>query len=410
MPIVRPFKAVRPTRDKAHLVASRSYVTYSPAQLRSKLTENPYSFLHVIHPDMTATQLHRITNLNERFEQVRKRYASFLEEGVLVRDETPSLYIYRQSRDHRSYTGIIAAVSVDDYLKGSVKRHEHTLSSRESTFVDYLNITRMNAEPVLLIAEYSHTIESIIDRHLRHRPEYDFTTTNRDHHQLWIIQDADDIQAISSAYAQMEAFYIADGHHRLGSSAQLYERYTDSDLSEQHPLRYCLSYIINERDVRIYEYNRIVRDLNGLTPAEFLKKLESCFDMRAIPNAQVPAHASELTMYVGGSWYHLTWKKSNATIDAQRLTDDVLTPILGIHDLRKDKRVQFIEGPAGLDELANRVDRAGDGVGFSLYPVSIEALKHVADSSGSMPPKSTWIEPKLRSGLIVYELNPKHEH
>ncbi|MFM7813800.1 MAG: DUF1015 domain-containing protein [Flavobacteriales bacterium] len=405
MPKVRPFKAVRPTRDKAHLVASRSYVTYSPSQLRSKLTENPYSFLHVIHPDMTATQLHRITNLHERFEQVKSRYDSFLAEGVLVRDETPSLYIYRQSRDHRSYTGIIAAVSVEDYLTGKVKRHEHTLSSRESTFVDYLNITRMNAEPVLLISEYSHVIENTIDRYLKHRPEYDFTTTNRDHHQLWMIEDHDDIEAILHAYGEMDAFYIADGHHRLGSSAQLYERNAGESLSDQHALRYCLSYIINERDVRIYEYNRVVRDLNGHTPAEFLRRLEMVFHVQHISAAQVPAHPGELTCYLGGDWYHLIWKEESNVIDAQRLTDDVLTPILGVYDLRKDKRVQFVEGPAGLEEINQRIDRLMDGVGFSLFPVGMEAIKHVADTGGSMPPKSTWIEPKLRSGLIVYELN-----
>lgn len=405
MPRVRPFKAVRPTRDKAHLVASRSYVTYSPAQLRSKLTENPYSFLHVIHPDMTATQLHRITNLHERFEQVKSRYETFLAEGVLVRDETPSLYIYRQSRDHRSYTGIIAAVSVEDYLSGKIKRHEHTLSSRESTFVDYLDITRMNAEPVLLISEYSHVIEHIIDRYLKHRPEYDFTTTNRDHHQLWMIDDSNDIEAIHRAYGEMEAFYIADGHHRLGSSAQLFQRHAEGSLAEHHPLRYCLSYILNDRDVRIYEYNRIVRDLNGHTPAEFLHRLETMFDVQLLPSAQVPAQAGQLTCYLSGNWYRLTWKERSNVIDAQRLTDDVLTPILGVLDLRKDKRVQFVEGPAGLDEITQRVNRLTDGVGFSLYPVSMNELKHVADSDGSMPPKSTWIEPKLRSGLIVYELN-----
>lgn len=387
------------------MVASRSYVTYSPAQLRSKLTENPYSFLHVIHPDMTATQLHRITNLHERFEQVKSRYETFLAEGVLVRDETPSLYIYRQSRDHRSYTGIIAAVSVEDYLSGKIKRHEHTLSSRESTFVDYLDITRMNAEPVLLISEYSHVIEHIIDRYLRHRPEYDFTTTNRDHHQLWMIDDSTDIEAIHRAYGEMEAFYIADGHHRLGSSAQLFERNAAESLPEQHPLRYCLSYILNERDVRIYEYNRIVRDLNGHTPAEFLRKLEAFFDVQHLSSAQVPAQSGQLTCYLDGNWYSLAWRTASDLIDAQRLTDDVLTPILGVHDLRKDKRVQFVEGPAGLDEMTQRVNRLMDGVGFSLYPVAMDALKQVADSGGSMPPKSTWIEPKLRSGLIVYELN-----
>ena len=403
MPSLLPFPAVRPTRDKVHLVASRSYVSYTALQLRSKLTENPYSFLHIIHPDMTATNLHKTVDLSERFTQVRGKYDSFLAEGILQRDKTPSLYIYRQIKAGHAFTGIIGAVSVDDYLNGNIKIHEKTIAKREETFVQYLNITKINAEPVLLMARDSRVVDDLIAKKTLERPEYDFTTTNKVHHQFWIVDDAESIQAIAQAYEEQEAFYIADGHHRSSSSALLFEKHKASITAADDPMRYCLAYILPEENVRIYEYNRVVKDLNGLTTDELLSALRSHFSIEKQQSAYHPHHKREMGMYTGGIWYSLKLRESTDELDVQLLTDLVLTPILGIGDLRKDKRIGFVEGPKGLYYLQQTVDKQGDGVAFTLYPLAVADIKHIADAGKTMPPKSTWVEPKLRSGLVVYE-------
>lgn len=403
MPSLRPFNAVRPTRDKVHLVASRSYVSYTALQLRSKLTENPYSFLHIIHPDMTATNLHKTIDLRERFKQVRGKYDEFLAEGILKRDETPSLYIYRQIKSGHAFTGIIGAVSVDDYLNGAIKVHEKTISKREETFVQYLDITKINAEPVLLMARDSKTIDDIIAQKTLERSEYDFTTTNKVHHQFWVLDDAGAIEAITQAYAQQDAFYIADGHHRSSSSALLFEKHKQSITSENDPMRYCLAFILSEENVRIYEFNRIVKDLNGLSADEVIERLKTSFEVSHSTSSFHPHRKGEMGMYLDNNWYKLTLKESSDTLDVQLLTDLVLEPIFGISDLRKDKRIAFMEGPKGLDTLSQAIDKQGTGAAFTLFAPTVGDIKRIADAGQTMPPKSTWVEPKLRSGLVVYE-------
>ncbi len=403
MPSLLPFRAVRPARDKVHLVASRSYVSYSTQQLRAKLTENPFSFLHIIHPDMTATNLHKTTDLRERFQQVRNKYETFLAESILLRDEKPGLYIYRQIKAGHAFTGIIGAVSVDDYLNGRIKIHEKTIAKREETFVQYLDITKLNAEPVLLMARDSQRIDDIIAEKTRERPEYDFTTTNKVHHQFWVIEDDSSIQSITAEYARQDAFYIADGHHRSSSSALLFEKHQSSISTDSDPMRYCLAYILPEENVRIYEFNRVVKDLHGLSSDAFLQALSTSFTIEKKLTSYHPHRKGEMGMYVEGSWYCLSLRHSSDELDVQMLTDIVLQPILGIGDLRKDKRIAFVEGPKGTEALQQAVDKQGDGVAFTLFPLTVSDIKRIADAGQAMPPKSTWVEPKLRSGLVVYE-------
>jgi uncharacterized protein (DUF1015 family) len=403
MPSLLPFRAVRPVRDKVHLVASRSYVSYTALQLRSKLTENPYSFLHIIHPDMTATNLHKTVDLGERFKQVRGKYDEFLAEGILQRDDTPSLYIYRQIKAGHAFTGIIGAVSVDDYLSGKIKIHEKTIAKREETFVQYLDITKINAEPVLLMARDSKTIDDIIAEKTRERPEYDFTTTNKVHHQFWLIDDAASIEAIAQAYATQDAFYIADGHHRSSSSALLFEKHKESISNENDAMRYCLAYILSEENVRIYEFNRIVKDLNGLSATEVIERLSHSFEIAPSHTAVHPHRKGEMGLYIENNWYKLALKEASEVLDVQLLTDLVLEPIFGISDLRKDKRISFMEGPKGLEALSQTVDKQGTGAAFTLFAPTVDDIKRIADAGQTMPPKSTWVEPKLRSGLVVYE-------
>lgn len=400
---VAPFRAVRPSRDKAHLVATRSYVSYTSKQLRSKLIENPFSFLHIIHPDMSATKLHKTTNLDERFVQVRKKYERFLQDEILIKEEKPAYYIYRQIKNGHPFTGIICAVSVQDYLDGKIKIHEQTLARREETFVKYLDITNINAEPVLLMSENSSIIEDIYEKYLNTRPEYDFTTMTKARHQLWIIDDAKDIDAVSSAYGNMDALYIADGHHRSSSSARLAAMRREKGKSNEAS-EFCLAYILSENNVRIYEYNRIVKDLNNLSEEEFLKAIRHSFYVNEAPANYKPMGKGEFSMYLNKQWYALNLKHHENKLDAQVLSDLVLMPILGITDLRKDKRITFLEGPKGMEGLRSTVDKNKGGVAFGLFPVAIQEIKHIADEHQTMPPKSTWVEPKLRSGLVVYEL------
>jgi uncharacterized protein (DUF1015 family) len=401
---VEPFKAVRPVRDKAHLVASRSYVSYNPRQLRSKLTENPFSFLHIIHPDMTATKLHKTADHESRFRMVRSKYENFLEEEILLREAEPAFYIYRQIKNGHPFAGIIGLVSIEDYLQGKIKKHEHTLAKREEIFVKYLDATNINAEPVLLMSPSNATIEDIFAKYLDQRAEYDFTTTNKVRHQLWVVNSPSDIDAIRKAYGSMDALYIADGHHRSSSSARLKQMRAARSSGSHNPADYCLAYILAESNVRIYEFNRVVKDLNGMAASSFLDSLRQYFYVNEAPAFYKPMSKGELSMYLDKTWYALNLKHSSPQLDAQILSDLILTPILGVADLRKDKRISFLEGPKGMEGIKQAVDKNKGGVGFGLFPVTIQELKAIADAGENMPPKSTWVEPKLRSGLVVYEL------
>lgn len=401
---VKPFKAVRPTRDKVHLVASRSYVSYNSAQLRNKLNENPYSFLHIIHPDYSVKKIHKTSNLTERFQLVRKRYEQFIDQDILIRDDQPAFYIYRQIKNGHPFIGIVAAISIEDYLTGKIKIHEHTLAKREETFTNYLSTTNINAEPVLLMSERSSTLEDIYEKYLAQRPEYDFSTTTTVRHQLWVIHAKEDIDKIEKAYASMSALYIADGHHRSASSAKLHEQRKKDGDTGLEPHNFCLAYIMDESSVRIYEFNRLVKDLNALTAEEFLARLGETFYINEAPSLYKPGQKGEFSMYLNKQWYALNLKHSTDKLDSQVLSDSVLAPILNIKDLRKDKRIAFMEGPRGMEGLKNAVDKKQFQVAFGLYPVHISELKSIADQGENMPPKSTWVEPKLRSGLVIYEL------
>ncbi|MFM2202095.1 MAG: hypothetical protein RL040_1295, partial [Bacteroidota bacterium] len=237
----------------------------------------------------------------------------------------------------------------------------------------------------------------------RERPEYDFTTTNKVHHQFWVLDDTSSIEAITKAYSSQDAFYIADGHHRSSSSALLFEKHKESISKEDNPMRYCLAYILSEENVRIYEFNRIVKDLNGLSAAEVIAKLNTSFHITPSDNSVHPHRKGEMGMYLDNSWYKLVLKEASETLDVQLLTDLVLEPIFGISDLRKDKRISFVEGPKGLDVLSQTIDKQGTGATFTLFAPTVQDIKRIADAGETMPPKSTWVEPKLRSGLVVYE-------
>ena len=404
-----PFKAVRPTRDKAYLLSSRPSYSYKKKHLESKLEGNPYTFLHVINPEFREDDSTK-PNTVERFEKVKDKYDEFKSLGYLTQDSIPSIYIYRQITPSNTYIGIIAAASVDDYLNGKIKVHEHTLSQREEMFKKYLNVCKFNAEPVLLTYEDSKDIDSIFEKYVNSRSEYEFTNTKKVKHDLWIVNKQEDIKALVNGFANVDNSYIADGHHRVSSSALYTKSQRENGYNGNEDFNYCMAFYIAESKLRIFSYNRTITSLNDLTPEEFLLQIKKSFTLTKTKEEYHPKGLHNLSMYFDESWYSLTIKDKFidtdnpvGCLDAQLLSDLVFSPILGINDLKTDNRVNFIEGTKGMKALQESVDNNASKVAFGLFPVSIDQLKRVADTNNIMPPKSTWIEPKIRSGLTIFE-------
>jgi len=404
-----PFKAVRPTRDKAYLVSSRPSYSYNKKHLESKLEGNPFTFLHVINPEFREDDSTK-PNTVERFEKVRDKYDEFKSLGYFTQDEVPAIYIYRQITPTNTYIGIIAAASVDDYLNGKIKVHEHTLSQREEMFKKYLNVCKFNAESVLLTYKDNEDIDALFEKYINTRSEYEFTNTREIKHDLWVVSDQKDIVALQDAFTNVEHSYIADGHHRVSSSALYTQSQREKGYNGDEDFNYFMAFYIAESKLRIFGYNRTVSSLNDLTSEEFLFQIEKSFTLTKSKEAYHPKSLHNLSMYFGESWYSLTIKDEFidnenpvGCLDAQLLSTLVLSPILGIHDLKTDNRVNFIEGTKGMEALQESVDSNISKVAFGFFPVSIDQLKRVADTNNIMPPKSTWIEPKIRSGLTVFE-------
>ncbi|TRZ45383.1 DUF1015 domain-containing protein [Robertkochia solimangrovi] len=400
---IRPFKAVRPEKDKVALVVSRSYEDYSREELEATLSFNPYSFLHIINP---GYRYHHELNGKQRFKMVKNRYLEFREEQVLRQDEIPGFYIYEISdRFTRSY-GILAAASIDDYRNDVIKKHESTLHEREVLFKNYLKTVGFNAEPVLLAYPDNESIDHLVDEVMVAEPEYNFSTNDRIQHKLWRIYDEERIRKIENAFNKVESMYIADGHHRSASSCLL-----EQEMSGESPgFGYFMSYLIPESQLRISDFNRMVKDLNGLTPEEFLIKLDEHFriENRGITYYH-PTKPHHFCMYLDGNFYSLYLRKTYefsdelSKLDAQILIKTILEPILGIGDLRSDKRIAYGCGKDNVIRMKDQIDNGKYSVGFNLFPVTIDQLKAIADDGLTMPPKTTYIEPKLKSGLTIYE-------
>lgn len=407
-----PFKAIRPTRDKAYLVSSMPAYIYPKHLLEAKLESNPYTFLHVINPEFRADNKTQ-PNSMERFEKVREKFDEFNATGIFMQDEKESFYIYRQITPTNTYVGLISGISVDDYLNGNIKIHEHTLTQREETFKLYLDVCQFNAEPVLLTYKDNPTVDAVINKYLATRSEYEFCTTHHIKQDLWLVNNENDINTLVEAFKNIDKIYIADGHHRSASSV-LYaqsKRTENPNYNPDAPFNFFLSYLIPESKLNIIEYNRTVSSLNEHTPESFLAEVDKLFDVEEKNTDYSPTKPHNFSMYLAGKWYSLTAKKGTykdddivGNLDARILTTNILTPVLGITDLKTDNRIEFMEGTKGTVGLKEKVDSEEAIVAFGLYPVAIEQLKAVADANNIMPPKSTWIEPKMRSGLTIYSL------
>lgn len=393
---VKAFKAVRPTRDKVQLVASRPYMSYTKKALHSKLEENPFSFIHILQPEFPKVPGR--ANSEERFEAIRKRYTDFVKEEILVTDEKNSLYIYRQINGKHSYTGIIGCASTDDYHNNVIKKHELTLAKREETFKKYLDICNFNAEPVLMMYEENEIIEDIISRYTHSRPEYDFTTTDRIRHSLWLITDNDHIATIESAFDKIDNLYIADGHHRSASSALLAQDRAKTNPNENANFRGLLSYFIPHTQLSIQPFHRLF-------------KAKSYDDAKALSHTILSKFAhpeGDVKLCFDGEVHTLKLESEGntvvSTLASSRVSDNILCGICEVKDERNDKRITHIGGEITLEDFCQQVNKASTILGFYLEPVKTEELFKIADNGEFMPPKSTYIEPKMRSGMTILEL------
>lgn len=410
---VIPFKAVRPTRAIVGLVASRSYQSYTLKERNARMDYNPYTFLHIINPGYKYDQV--ITG-EDRYKLVRNRYLEFKEDHVFIQDDKPSFYVYKiVNRHNQAFNGIIAAASAEDYEKNIIKKHEDTIESREQTFKSYLKIVGFNAEPVLLTYPDNENIARIIKEIQKNHAEYEFTMTYKDTHYLWKVDDEDLIKTIQGEFSKMNTIYIADGHHRSASSYLLCkeEKENNPDHDGTEPYNFFMSYLIPESDLVIHEFNRLLEDLNGLTKEEFLVKLDENFRIRNRGNTPyTPTKQHHFSMYLDGDFYSLylrklsyDFKTSLDRLDAQILYKTILKPILNINDLRHDKRIGYFH-THGRDEIVNVkgiVDSGKYKVGFGMCPATVKQMTQIADEGLKMPPKSTYILPKLRSGITIYE-------
>ncbi|WP_026726576.1 DUF1015 domain-containing protein [Flavobacterium sasangense] len=403
---IKPFKAVRPAPDKVALVTCRTYDDYSSAELAAWLDFNPYSFLHVIHPAYANAQK---VSLEKRFKAVANKYQDFKHDQILIEEEHPVFYLYEIQSKGQTFTGIIAGTSVKDYQNNVIKKHEDTLQYRVELFKDYLHQTNFNTEPVLITYPDSVEINTFIALRKKSKPVYEYSTTNKEKHTLWKIDTQSEVDWLQEHFENIPNLYIADGHHRSASAELLYEQ--DKHLGNEN-LNYFMSFLIAESNVKIYEFNRLIRDLNGLSKDTFIKKLSEHFVIVA-KDQEIwkPQNKFEFGMYLDGSFYALFYKKENHqqasildNLDAQILYDKVLFPLLGIEDLRNDERIDYIPGKQSISVIKDLIDEGEFEVGFMLYPSDINEIKALADNNLIMPPKSTYIEPKFRSGLVVYEL------
>jgi len=410
-----PFKGIRPAKDKVHLVASRSVDGYDKKELHEKLASNPFSFLHVISPDFKDGKRTK-PGSPARLQKVKAQYLDFIREDVFISDEQPSYYIYQQFKEGNAYTGIIGCSSIDDYFNGVIKIHEQTLTEREQKLKDYLEVCDFNAEPVLFSYPNDATIDEITAKTtLNTEPAYDFTTTDRVRHKLWVLSDPAEVKRIEERFQKIPAVYIADGHHRSASSALLgaSRREKNPNYTGKEPYNYYLGVFFPETQLKIFDFNRVVKDLNGMNAEAFLERLQEKFIIEPKGETEYkPARKHNFSMYLEGQWYSLDAKKEIVhneepvgSLDASILTEHILAPVLNIHDLKTDKRIGFVSGIKGMKELKNQVDKWNFMVAFGLYPVEMEQLKHIADTNNIMPPKTTWVEPKMRSGLVIYSLS-----
>lgn len=412
MPKIRPFRGIRPVKGKVLDVIARPFEQFGSEKAKAILENNPLSFLHVIEPLLENGYL-RASQEEIIHHKARENFDDFLQKGVLIRDKKPAIYIYRVKYNGRSQTGIWTCSSIDDYLNNTIKKHELTRAESEQALIRYLENTCVDSNPVLITYPPDKRINQIIQQTVAKDPEYDFVTEDHLQHKLWIIDDEMLIAQLVQSFSLMPCAYIADGHHRAAAASLLGMQKRKSNLKHKgtEDYNFFTSLYFSTDQIIIYEFHRLVKDLNGLTSEEFIDKVAEYFLISPSKTTFKPDRLHHFGMYLDGKWYALiakapTYATKNPVekLDVSILHNYLLNTVLGIKDARTDNRIDFLGGVKDLDELVKKVDSGKMKVAFTLFPTSIEQLIEVADNGDIMPPKSTWFEPKLHSGLLVHQL------
>jgi len=406
MCIINPFSALRPAPDKVSKVASHSVERYSKEEIKQVLAHNPISFLQVINPvDTTQNTTMHLNNIKGKLQE-------FVAQKIFIQDDSSCFYIYRQIKNGRHHLGIIGLASVEDYNNSSIKIHEQTLAQREEKLKEYLDVCEFNAEPVCLTYPHNKGLNEIMQAKTKEAPVYDYEIDGISH-AVWIVNKPGEIELIQKLFKNIPAIYIADGHHRAASSARLAEMRKSANPKHtgKEAYNFFTAALFADDELTIFSYNRIVKSLNGLTVDAFLNELRKNFRVSLITEKANEPDKNSLFLYLEKNWYNIMLgdlkRQPNDPVnnlDVSILSNYILSPLLGIKDLRHDHRISFIPGIKTADAIEKIVDSGKATAAFCLYPVSFEELILVADSGKEMPPKSTWIEPKLESGLLIYSL------
>ncbi|WZL71559.1 DUF1015 family protein [Clostridiaceae bacterium 35-E11] len=415
MAIIKPFKGIRPAPKLAAKVSSLPYDVMNREEAKKMAHNNPYSFLHVGRSEIDLDDC--IDAYDKKvYEKAQDNLTKMIEQEILIQDEKPLYYIYRQIMDGRTQTGIVGCTSIDDYMNDIIKKHEFTRTEKEQDRINHFDHCNANTEPIFLTYRTSITINNILNSWIEaNQPIYEFTSDDHITHIVWVIDSENIIRTITEAFADIQYLYIADGHHRAASAVKvgLKRRETNPDFLGTEEFNYFLSVLFADDDLFVMDYNRVVKDLNGLTIQAFLDKVSEHFkiEIHKDSGAYRPTKKHTFGMFLNETWYTLTTKKGSYKendpmdqLDVSILQNNLLQPVLGIQDPRTDKRIDFVGGIRGLAELERRV-KSDMKVAFSLYPPTMDDLFSIADAGKVMPPKSTWFEPKLRSGLFIHSLS-----
>lgn len=414
MAVIKPFKGIRPPVDLVEKVASRPYDVLNSEEARTEAEGNPMSLYHIIKPEIDfepGTDEHEEKVYNKAFEN----FTLFKEEGWLLQDETEQYYVYAQTMNGRTQYGLVVCAHVDDYMKENIKKHELTRRDKEEDRMKHVRVNNANIEPVFFAYPHQDELDAIVSNIIKDKPLYDFIAPGDGFgHHFWLINDEKTISRITELFAQIPYLYIADGHHRSAAAALVGDekRRQNPNHTGNEEYNYFMAVCFPDNQLNIIDYNRVVKDLNNLTDEEFLVKLSENFIVENKgTDIYKPNKLHNFSLYLSGNWYSLTAKAGTyddndpiGVLDVTISSNLILDEILGIKDLRSDKRIDFVGGIRGLSELKNRVDSGEMKVALALYAVSMKQLIDIADSGNIMPPKTTWFEPKLRSGLVIHEL------
>lgn len=416
MATIRPFKGIRPPKELVEKVESRPYDVLSSEEARAEAGDNEMSLYHIIKPEIDFSP--ETSEYDPKvYEQAARNFKKFQDKGWLVQDEKPAYYIYAQTMNGKTQYGLVVGAFVEDYLNGTIKKHELTRKDKEEDRMKHVRVNDANIEPVFFAYPDNKVLDELINKYVKNNaPEYDFIAPiDGFGHQFWVISDANDIDIITKEFAKMPALYIADGHHRSAAAALVGAEKANNNPNHKgdEEYNYFMAVCFQASQLTILDYNRVVKDLNGLTSAQFLEKLEKNFDVQRMgKEIYHPTGLHNFSLYLDGEWYSLTAKKGTyndadpiGVLDVDISSRLILDEILGIKDLRTDKRIDFVGGIRGLGELKERVDSGEMKMALALYPVSMQQIMDIADSGKIMPPKATWFEPKLRSGLVIHKLS-----